>query len=121
MYSEIVLQHFRNPHNPGTLEDATTTVEAVNPVCGDILRLSIRMAEGRIFAARFKTQGCVSSIAASSMLTEILIGKTLDEARTITPEKISTALGGLPPATFHAAELCADALMKLLSELGDKT
>lgn len=55
------------------------------------------------------------------MLTEILIGKTLDEARTITPEKISTALGGLPPATFHAAELCADALMKLLSELGDKT
>lgn len=117
MYNEIVLQHFRNPHNPGTLEGATATVEVVNPVCGDILRLSVRMADGRIAAARFKTQGCVSSIAASSMLTELLTGKSLDEARTITPEKISTALGGLPPATFHAAELCADALSKLLNEL----
>lgn len=117
MHSEIVLEHFRNPHNPGSLEDATATVEAVNPVCGDVLRLSVRVSDGRIETARFKTQGCVASIAASSMLTDLLKGKTLPEARSITPEKISTALGGLPPATFHAAELSADALSKLLIEL----
>jgi nitrogen fixation protein NifU and related proteins len=117
MYSEIVLEHFRNPHNPGSLNDATATVEVVNPVCGDVLRLAVRVADGKIAAARFKTQGCVASIAASSMLTDLVTGKTPAEAHLITPVNISTALGGLPPATFHAAELCSDAISRLVSEL----
>jgi nitrogen fixation NifU-like protein len=117
MYSELVLEHFRNPHNPGSLENATATVEVVNPVCGDVLRLSVRVSNGHIETARFKTQGCVASIAASSMLTDLLTGKNFDEARMITPERISIALGGLPPATFHAAELCSEALSKILSEI----
>lgn len=117
MYSEIVLEHFRHPHNVGALPGATATAEVANPVCGDILRLSVRVEQGRIAAARFKTQGCVASIAASSMLTDLLAGKTPAEARRITPERISESLGGLPQATFHAAQLCADGLTALLSEL----
>jgi len=117
MYSEIVLEHFRHPHNVGTLPDATATAEVVNPVCGDILRLSVRVEEGRVVAARFKTQGCVASIAASSILTDLLMGKTLTEARKLSPEKISESLGGLPQATFHAAQLCIDGFAALLSEL----
>ncbi len=117
MFSEIVLQHFRNPHNAGSLADATATVEVVNPVCGDILRLAARLEEDRIVTARFKTQGCVASIAASSVLTDMLEGKTLSEARAITPEGISEALGGLPAASFHAAQLGADGVRALLSEL----
>jgi nitrogen fixation NifU-like protein len=117
MHNETVLEHFRNPHNAGTLEDATATVEAANPVCGDVLRLSVRVKEGRIAAARFMTQGCVASIAASSMLTDLLAGKTAGEAGNITAFQISDSLGGLPPATFHAAQLCAEALSELLSKL----
>lgn len=117
MYNETVLDHFRNPRNAGTLVDATASVEARNPVCGDILQLSVRLEQGRILAVRFKTQGCVASIAASSVLTELLHGKSLAEARPITAEQISAVLGGLPPATFHAAQLAACALTKLLSEL----
>ena len=117
MYSEIVLEHFRHPHNVGAIPAATATAEVVNPVCGDILRLSVRVEEGRISAARFKTQGCVASIAASSMLTDLLTGKTRDEARSITAAQISESLGGLPQATFHAAQLCAEGLTALLSKL----
>jgi nitrogen fixation NifU-like protein len=101
----------------GALQDATATAEVVNPVCGDILRLSVRVEGGRIVAVRFKTQGCVASIAASSMLTDLLVAKTVAEALHITPEQISDSLGGLPPATFHAAQLCADASAALLAEL----
>lgn len=117
MFSDIVLEHFRNPHNAGELSDATGTVEVTNPVCGDVLRLSIRVDGGVISVARFKTQGCVAAIASSSILTDILIGKSLAQARNIAPEQISTALGGLPPATFHAAHLCADAVAAILLKL----
>jgi nitrogen fixation protein NifU and related proteins len=118
VYNETILDHFRNPRNAGTLTDATVSVEAKNPVCGDILHLSARVENGRIVAIRFKAQGCVASIAASSILTELLEGGTPPEARMITPEQISAALGGLPPATFHAAQLAADALKDLLHRLG---
>lgn len=117
MHNELVLQHFRNPHNSGSMEDATATVEAVNPVCGDILRLSVRLENGRIAAARFKTQGCVASIAASSLLTDLLSGKTAAEAGAITAEQISEALGGLPGTTFHAAQLAAEAIAALLRQI----
>ena len=117
MFNEIVLEHFRNPHNAGDLADAAATVSVVNPVCGDVLRLSVRLEDGRIAETRFKTQGCVAAIAASSVLTDALVGKTLEEAARVTADSISDALGTLPPATFHAAQLCADAIVALLAQL----
>jgi len=93
-------------------------VEVVNPACGDVLRLSAQVEDGRIIAARFKTQGCVASIAASSILTDLVTGKTTAEARNITAARVSDSLGGLPAATYHAAQLCADALSELLEKLG---
>jgi nitrogen fixation protein NifU and related proteins len=117
MFSETVLEHFRNPRNAGEIADATAVVEVINPVCGDVLRLSVRVEAGRVAEARFKTQGCVAAIAASSVLTDLLAGKSPNEFHSITPQKISEALGTLPPATFHAAQLCGDALSALCQKL----
>jgi nitrogen fixation protein NifU and related proteins len=117
MFSQAVLEHFKSPHNTGIVLDATATVDVTNPVCGDILRLSVRVIDGRIEMARFKAQGCVAAIAASSVLTDLLSGKTTEEARHITPQQISEALGGLPPASFHAAQLCCDGIAALLKKL----
>jgi nitrogen fixation protein NifU and related proteins len=117
MFSQAILEHFQRPHNTGELLDATATVSVTNPVCGDILLLSVRVKGDRIDAARFKTQGCVAAIAASSVLTDLLTGKTLNEARGVRPQQISDQLGGLPPATFHAAQLCCDAVAMLLRKL----
>lgn len=118
MYSAAVLDHFKNPRNAGELPDATATVEVTNPVCGDILKLSIRVADGRIAEARFLCRGCVTAIACSSLLTESLRGRTPGEARSTTPEQISQSLGGLPPATFHGAQLACDAVTSLFEKLG---
>jgi nitrogen fixation protein NifU and related proteins len=117
VFNEIILDHFRAPHNAGDLPDATATVAVTNPVCGDVLRLAVRIENGRISAARFKTQGCVAAIACSSKLTDMLIGKSPTELRTITPQQISASLGDLPPATFHAAQLCTDAVAALLNKI----
>jgi nitrogen fixation NifU-like protein len=117
MYSAAVLDHFQNPRNAGKLESATATVSVENPVCGDILELSARLEAGRIAEARFRTRGCVTAMACSSLLTELLRGKTLGEARGITAEQISQALGGLPQATLHGAQLARDAVDALLAKL----
>jgi nitrogen fixation NifU-like protein len=117
MFSEAVLDHFRNPRNAGELPGATATVEASNPVCGDILKLSALIVDGRIAEARFLCRGCTTSIACASILTEELRGCTLAEARAITAESLSQALGGLPTATFHGAQLAADAVRTLLQKL----
>jgi nitrogen fixation NifU-like protein len=117
VFNDTILDHFRSPHNAGDLLDATATVEVTNPVCGDVIRLSVRIENGRIVAARFKTQGCVAAIASSSVLTDLLLDKSAAEARRITPQQVSEALGGLPPATFHAAQLCADAVVALTRKL----
>ncbi len=113
MFNETILGHFRDPHNAGDLFDATATVEVTNPVCGDVIRLAVRIEDGRIAAARFKTQGCVAAIASSSVLTDMLLSKSTADALRITPQQVSEALGGLPPATFHAAQLCTDAVAAL--------
>lgn len=118
MFTDSVLDHFRNPHNVGDLPGATATVEVTNPICGDVLRLGARLENGRIAEAKFKAQGCTAAIASSSVLTDLLIGKSPLEARAISPDAISQALGGLPPATFHAAQLCADAVAALVRKLG---
>jgi nitrogen fixation protein NifU and related proteins len=117
MFSEAVLDHFRNPRNAGELPDASVTVEVSNPVCGDILKLSARITDGRIAEARFLCRGCTTSIASASVLTEELRGRSLAEARAITAESLSNVLGGLPPATFHGAQLAADAARALLQNL----
>ncbi len=118
MFSELVLDHFRNPRNAGKLANASAEVQSTNPVCGDILELSVRVENGGIAEARFLCRGCTTSIACASFLTERLTGGTLAAASLITPEAISEGLGGLPPATFHGAQLAADALRILLEKLG---
>src|SRR5713226_5431089 len=118
MYTPAVLDHFKNPRNAGELPGATATVEVSNPACGDILQLGVRLDDGRIVEVRFKTRGCVTAIACSSLLTEMIRGKTIAEARGITYRQISEALGGLPPATMHGSQLACDALEALLAELG---
>jgi len=117
MFSELVMDHFRNPRNAGKLANATAEVQATNPVCGDILELSVRLDNERIAEARFLCRGCTTSIACASFLTERLTGNTLAAARLLTSEAISEALGGLPPATLHGAQLAADALHMLLEKL----
>jgi nitrogen fixation protein NifU and related proteins len=116
IFNETVLDHFRNPRNVGDLEGAAT-IQVTNPVCGDVMRLSAKTEQGRITIVRFKVQGCVAAIASGSVLTELLAGRTAVEARGITPEAISEALGGLPPSTLHAAQLCADAVAALIPKL----
>jgi nitrogen fixation protein NifU and related proteins len=118
MFSEAVLDHFRNPRNAGELSRATATVEVSNPVCGDILKLSALIVDGRIAEARFLCRGCTTSIACASVLTEELRGRAPAEARRlITAESLSAALGGLPSATYHGAQLAADAVTALLQKL----
>jgi len=117
MFSKAVLDHFRNPRNAGELSGATAAIEVTNPVCGDILKLSARLESGRIVEARFLCRGCTTAIACASLLTETLRGHTPAEARAITADSLSKDLGGLPPATFHGAQLAADAAAALLQKL----
>ena len=117
MFNAAVMDHFEHPRNAGELENASFTVDVTNPVCGDELRLTVRVADGRVADIRFKTRGCVTSIAASSAVTEMVRGKDRAELAAIVPEQISQMLGGLPPATFHAAQLAADAVNTLLQKL----
>ncbi len=117
MFSSAVLDHFKNPRNAGDLFDSTAVVEVTNPVCGDILRLAVKTEGNRVAAARFKTQGCVTAIACSSYIAEWLEGKTKEEIRAMTHEKISEALGGLPQATMHGAQLAEDALAAITAKL----
>ncbi len=118
MYSPAVLDHFKNPRNAGDLPDATAQAEVTNPACGDIMQLAVRVEQGRIADVRFKTRGCVTSIACGSLLTEMIHGKTLDEIRRITYQQISDGLGGLPPATVHGSQLACDALEAILAAVG---
>jgi nitrogen fixation protein NifU and related proteins len=117
MFSDLVLDHFRNPRNAGKLANANAEVQATNPVCGDILELAVRVEAGVIREARFLCRGCTTSIACASILTEQLTGSPLAAARSITSDTISENLGGLPPATFHGAQLAAEALALLLQKL----
>lgn len=117
MFSPEVIDHFEHPRNAGTLEDAQARIEVANPVCGDVLELAASAANGCISAVRFRAKGCVTSMACASLLTEMMSGKTRAEIAKITPEEISTALGGLPQATFHGAQLAVDAATELLAKL----
>jgi nitrogen fixation NifU-like protein len=114
MYSAQVLDHFANPRNVGDIADADAAAELENPVCGDVVRLTLRMDEGRVVEARFKAKGCVVSVACASAMTEGIIGKTPAEALSVKREDICIALGGLPVASEHAAQLAVDVLRAAL-------
>src|SRR5512138_2011433 len=109
-YSDKVMDHFQNPRNVGEIPDADGIGTVGNAACGDIMKISIKVADGRIVDARFKTFGCGAAIATSSMVTEMVKGKTLDEALTISKQQVAEALGGLPPQKMHCSNLAADAL-----------
>ena len=117
MHSREVLDHFQHPRNQGDLPDATASVNVTNPVCGDELRLAVRVEDGRIAAVKFRARGCQAAMACSSLVTEMIAGKTVVEIRAITAEQISAALGGLPPATRHGSQLAEDALDAVLDQL----
>jgi|ERR1022692_1011221 nitrogen fixation NifU-like protein len=117
MYSAQVLDHFQNPRNAGDIAGADATVEIENPACGDVLRLTLKVSEGRIAEARFKAKGCVAAIACGSALTELVSGKTLNEAQNLRREDLTAAVGGLPQASTHAAQLALDALSAALGRI----
>lgn len=117
MYSPQLLDHFQNPRNAGDLSDADATVEIENPVCGDVIRLSVKFDAGRIAQIRFKAKGCVPAMACGSALTEMVLGKTAEEARRLTREDLVRAVSGLPQASSHAAQLALDALSAALSKI----
>jgi nitrogen fixation protein NifU and related proteins len=116
-YSVSVLDHFKNPRYAGELENDDANVEVTNPVCGDTMRLSARLKDGRIAEAKFLARGCVTSIACGSLVAEKMQGASPAEIAKITPEQISESLGGLPPATFHGAQLACDAISSLLEKI----
>jgi nitrogen fixation NifU-like protein len=117
MYSPQLLDHFQNPRNAGELADADATVEIENPVCGDIVRLSLRMNDGTISEIRFKAKGCVPAMACGSAITELVKDKSADEAHHLTREELIQAVGGLPQASSHAAQLALDALAAALAKM----
>lgn len=117
LFSEAVLEHFRNPRNSGELESATHRVEVTNPVCGDVLQLAARLGKGKIIEVRFLCRGCTTAIACASWVTERITGKTLADARSVDTEAISAGLGGLPEETRHGAILAADAVRALLRKI----
>jgi nitrogen fixation NifU-like protein len=115
MHSERLLDHFRNPRNTGELPPPALKVDVSNPACGDMLRLFARFENDRVAEARFQTRGCTASIAAASALTEWMIGKSRAELKGLTAAVIEAAVGGLEPASKHAAVLCVDGVKRLLA------
>jgi nitrogen fixation protein NifU and related proteins len=110
MYTDLVMDHFSNPRNVGEIDDADGVGQIGNPVCGDVMRISIAVLDDRIEDIKFKTFGCGAAVATSSMVTELVMGKTLAEAADLSNKAVAEALGGLPPNKMHCSNLAADAL-----------
>ena len=120
MYSEKVMDHFTNPRNVGEMKDADGIGEEGNPVCGDAMKIFIKVKDNVITELKFKTFGCASAIAVSSMVTEMAKGMTIDEAMKITKSSLADALDGLPPQKMHCSNLGADALHKAIEDYKSK-
>ena len=116
MYSEQVMDHFMNPRNMGEIPDADGVGEVGNPACGDIMRITLRIEENRIVDAKFKTFGCAAAIASSSMATELIRGKTLEEAWAVTNRAVAEALEGLPPQKLHCSVLAEEGIHKAIDD-----
>jgi len=121
MYSAQLLDHFANPRHAGEVPDADASAEIENPVCGDIVRLTLKVDGLRISAIRFKAKGCVPSMACASALTELVLGKTTTEALALTREDVVSAVGGIPQASAHAAQLALDVLAAALGQISPST
>lgn len=120
MYSPEVLDHFEHPRNAGALQAPDASVQIENPACGDVLQLMVKSAGGRINEIHFLARGCVASMACGSALTELVRGKSIDEASALNREELVRAVGGLPPASMHASHLAMDALQAVLDRLERK-
>jgi nitrogen fixation NifU-like protein len=120
MYSEKVMDHFTNPRNVGELPDADGVGTEGNPVCGDMMKIFIKVADDKVTDAKFQTFGCGAAIAVSSMVTEMVKGMTLDDALKITKASLAEALDGLPPQKMHCSNLGADALRKAIEDYRSK-
>src|SRR3989440_12914950 len=113
-YSEKLLDYFQNPRCVGEIPEASAVAEVSNPVCGDVMKLWVKVEGGRIQDARFKAQGCSAAIATSSYATELLIGMSVADARLITKEQIADAIGGLPTSKIHCSVLASEAIQEVL-------
>ncbi len=120
MYTEKVMDHFSSPRNIGEIENADGVGEVGNPVCGDMMSFYINVKNNKIVDIKFKTFGCVAAIAVSSMVTEMAMGKTLDEAKKITKKSVAESLDGLPKQKMHCSNLGADALAKAIEDYENK-
>jgi nitrogen fixation NifU-like protein len=128
LYNQTVMDHFMNPRNMGDLKDADGIGEVGAAACGDIMKISLKIKDGKIEDARFKTFGCGSAIASSSMATELIKGRSIEEAMSFSNQEVVNALGGLPPVKIHCSVLAEEALkaaledyMKKHPELADKS
>jgi NifU-like protein involved in Fe-S cluster formation len=120
MYSPQVLDHFEHPRNAGALADADASARIENPACGDVLELTVQVVQGRIAEIRFKAKGCVATMACGSALTELVRGRSVDEARKVSREDVVTAVGGLPAASSHASHLAVETLAAVLEKIRTK-
>jgi nitrogen fixation NifU-like protein len=120
MYSAQILDHFEHPRNAGVVADADASVLMENPACGDTLQLTLKVSSGRIEQIHFRARGCVASMACGSALTELVRGRTIEQARGLRREELLAAVGGLPPASEHASHLAMDALAAALRQVGEK-
>lgn len=116
MYSEKVMDHFANPRNVGVIEDADGVGEVGNPVCGDVMKITIKVDEDRIKDIKFQTLGCGAAIATSSIVTELARDMTIEDAVQITKKQVAEELGGLPPAKMHCSVLATDGLKKAVDD-----
>jgi nitrogen fixation NifU-like protein len=121
MYTERVLEHFANPHNMGEVENPDGVGLVGNPVCGDVMKITIKVEGDRLADVRFKTLGCAAAIATSSITTEMAKGKTLEEALKITRRQVAEELGGLPPNKMHCSNLAAQGLHKAIKDYLTRT
>lgn len=119
-YSETVMEHFMNPRNVGEIDGADGVGEVGNPACGDMMRLYLKIEEGRVVDAKFRTFGCGAAIASSSMLTEMIKGKTVEEAREISNQAVADALGGLPAVKIHCSVMAEQAVKSALDDYAKK-
>ena len=120
MYSDKVIDHFSNPRNVGEIPDASGTGTVGNPKCGDIMKMDIKVEDGIITDVKFKTFGCGAAIATSSMATEMVIGKSIDEALQLTNQAVAEALGGLPPVKMHCSMLAEQAIHAAITDYQKK-
>jgi nitrogen fixation NifU-like protein len=119
-YSELVIEHFQNPRNVGIIEDADGVGKMGSPVCGDLMEIYIRVDNSHITDIKFRTFGCGAAIASGSMASEIIKGKSLAEAETLTDEDVAKALGGLPEKKMHCSNLAASTLHKAIEDYRHK-